>query len=144
MLGIEPEIVRDYVNDGRVRLVFWPVLNHGDPSVYSTLTAHCIGLQDADLFWEAHEDLFERQRELWSATRDDFVNTAVQLGADQAQFEQCYDDGAALAQVLELDAIRKERGIFGQPIFDIDGQLLGGAPPYELFAQALDDVLATK
>lgn len=144
MLGTEPELVRNYVDNGRVRLVFWPVLNHGDPSVYATLTAHCIGLQDAALFWDAHATLFERQRELWSATRDDFVNTAVQLGVDQAAFEQCYDDGTALAEVLALDVARKERGIFSQPVFDIAGTLVGGALPYELFSAALDEALANR
>jgi hypothetical protein len=41
--------------------------------------------------------------------------------------------------VLELDALRRERGIFSQPTFDINGNVQGGAPRFEIFAALLDD-----
>ncbi len=142
MLGTEPEVIQNYVETGQIKIVFWPVLNHGDPSVYATLTAQCVGLQDADKFWDAHELLFLSQRDLWRADRDYFVDTAVSLGIDQAAFEACYDDGSALDQVLQLDDLRKERGIFGQPYFDIAGTLFGGAPSFTNFAEVVDPLLA--
>lgn len=144
MLGTEPQLIADYVEDGRVRLVFWPVLNHGDPSVYATLTAHCIGQQNADAFWDVHNLLFENQRELWSASRDYYVNVATSLGVDQAAFERCYDDGTGLAEVLALDEARKQRGVYGQPTFELEDTLYGGAPPYEVFTEMLDAALANQ
>lgn len=138
MLGTEPEIIANYVETGRVKLVFWPVLNHGDPSVYSTLTAECLGQQDPDLFWAGHAYLFEHQNELWGADRDYYVNTAVALGADQATFEACYDGPNGLETVLELDNIRRQRSIFSQPVFDINGEVFVGAQPYESFAAVFD------
>lgn len=138
MLGTEPDIIANYVETGRVKLVFWPVLNHGDPSVYSTLTAECMGQQDPDLFWVAHASLFENQSDLWRADRDYYVNTAVSLGADQAQFEACYDGPDGIATVLALDDIRRQRGIFSQPIFDINGETFVGAQPYDSFAAVFD------
>ena len=143
MLGTEPQVVQEYVETGKVKLVFWPVLNHNEPSVYSTLTAHCVGRQDPDKFWDVHETLFTNQGDLWRADRDYFVNTAVAAGADQAAFELCYDDQGALDEVLNLDAIRRQRGIAGQPMFDIAGTVYGGAPPYESFAEVLDAALQT-
>lgn len=140
MLGTEPDIVANYVENGQVKIVFWPVLNHGDPSLYSTLASECAGQQDSDLFWTMHEYLYENQSALWGANRDYYVNTAVQLGANQADFEACYDGQDGLATVMELDALRRERGIFSQPIFDINGQLLAGAQPYDTFAQAFDSL----
>lgn len=137
MLGTEPEIIRDFVVTGQVKLVFWPVINHGNPSVYSTVTAECAGQQNPDLFWSVHKYLFENQRDLWGADRDYFVNAAVALGADQATFEACYDSAEALAQVMELDNGRRERGIFSQPQFDINGRVFVGAQRYEAFAQAI-------
>ncbi len=141
MLGTEPQVVQEYVQTGKVKLVFWPVLNHNDPSVYSTLTAHCVGSQDPDKFWDVHETLFLNQTELWRADRDYFVNTAVAAGADQAAFELCYDDPDALDEVLSLDDIRRQRGIASQPMFDIAGTVYGGAPPFESFAEVLDFAL---
>ena len=69
---------------------------------------------------------------------------AVAAGVDQAAFEACYDDQGALDEVLELDAIRRQRGIAGQPMFDIAGTVYGGAPPFESFAEVLDAVLASQ
>ncbi len=138
MLGTEPDIIANYVETGRVKLVFWPVLNHGDPSVYSTLAAECMGQQDPDLFWVAHQYLFENQSALWGADRDYYVNTAVALGADQATFEACYDGPKGLETVLELDNIRRQRSIFSQPVFDINGEVFVGAQPYENFAAVFD------
>ncbi len=142
MLGTEPEVVENYVQAGQVKIVFWPVLNHGNPSVYATLAAHCVGLQDPNKFWDVHELLFENQRDLWGADRDYFVNTAVSVGVEQTAFETCYDDGAVLEQVMALDAIRKERGIYGQPYFDIAGTIYGGAPSFEDFSVVVDPLLA--
>ncbi len=141
MLGTEPQVVQEYVQTGKVKLVFWPVLNHNDPSVYSTLTAHCVGRQDPDKFWDVHETLFLNQADLWRADRDYFVNTAVAAGVDQTAFELCYDDPAALTEVLKLDDIRLQRGIASQPMFDIGGTIYGGAPSFESFAELLDFAL---
>jgi protein-disulfide isomerase len=138
VLGTEPDIIANYVETGRVKLVFWPVLNHGDPSLYSTLTVECMGQQSPDLFWVAHEYLFANQADLWRADRDYYVNTAVSLGADQAQFEACYDGPDGIATVLALDDIRRQRSIFSQPIFDINGEIFVGAQPYEDFAAVFD------
>ena len=141
MLGTEPQIIQEYVQTGRVKLIFWPVLNHNNPSVYATLTAHCVGKQDAEKFWDVHERLFTNQGELWQADRDYFISAAVSSGVDRTAFEQCYDDQGALDEVLNLDAIRKQRGIANQPMFDIAGTIYGGAPSYESFAQVLDAAL---
>lgn len=121
---------------GQVKLVFWPVLNHGNPSVYSTVTADCAGRQNPDFFWALHKYLFENQDDLWGADRDYYVETAVSFGVDQAEFEACYD-GVGLEPVLELDNIRRQRGIFSQPQFDINGTILVGAQPYDIFSEVI-------
>lgn len=142
MLGTEPEIIRDYVVTGQVKLVFWPVLTYGNPSLYSAHAAHCAGQQNPDFFWALHKALFENQRDLSRADRDYFVQTAVAFGANQADFETCYDDPAALEEVRQLDNIRRQRGIFSHPQFDINGRILVGAQPYNVFAQAIDAALS--
>ena len=144
MLGIEPQLIADYVAAGQVNIVFWPVLNHGNPSVYSTLTAECAGKQDPALFWAAHALLFERQNDLWPADRDYYVSLAESLGADRAAFEACYDGGDGLAQVMALDKARLARGIFGQPTFDVNGQVFAGLQSYETFQAAIDAALSSE
>lgn len=141
MLGTEPQIITDYVQTGRVKLVFWPVLNHGNPSLYSTATAECVAQQSTDAFWQIHHQLFTNQADLWSADRDYYVNAARSVGVDQATFETCYDSGAGVAYVMDLDAVRRNRGIFNQPVFDLNGQLFYGAQSYDTFAAAINSYL---
>ena len=126
MLTLEPEIIANYVDSGQAKLVFWPVLNHGNPSLYSTITMECVGQQGIDLAWAMHGYLFDNQSSLWRAERDFYVAAATEVGADQAAFESCYDGEDALQTVLNLDFIRRERGITGQPFFDVNGIVLGG------------------
>ena len=139
MLGTEPQIIETYVNSGQIKIVFWPVLNHGNPSVYSTLTAECMGQQNPDLFWTAHKYLFEHQDDLWGAGRDYFVSTAVGLGADQVQFEACYDGTDGLATIMELDELRRsEWSVYSQPTFDINGSRFFGALPFTDFQEIIE------
>ena len=141
MLGTQPDIIREYVETGQVKIVFWPVLNHGDPSVYATLTSECVGRQNAAAFWQVHEQLYENYSELWGATRDYFVDIAVSVGADRAAFEACYDS-EGLETVMALDALRRERGIYSQPVFDINGQIFAGAGSFEAFSVMIEEALA--
>lgn len=138
MLDTEPQIIENYVKTGQVQIVFWPVLNHGNPSTFSTLTAECVAQQSTDLFWVVHERLFENLSELWSADREYYVNLAVEVGADQATFEACYDGPAGLEQILELDAIRRERGVYSQPIFDANGEVFGGYQQFDFYVELFD------
>lgn len=135
MLGAEKEIVPNYVDTGQVRLVYWPMLDHGQASVNAHAAADCVGRQDVDAFWEIHDQFYVDQGALFRADRDYFVQAAVNAGLDQAAFEACYDSGEAHARVNELDAIRRERGIFSRPSFDINGQLLIGSQPFSVYEE---------
>jgi protein-disulfide isomerase len=130
------------VDSGEAKIVFWPVLNHGDPSVYSTLAGECVARQDIDAFWALHDYLFRNQGDLWSAGRDYYVEAAAAVGADPDMFGRCYDDGDALDHVLELDETRRARGIFTQPVFDVNGEIFYGSQSLDVFAQVIDAALA--
>lgn len=140
MLGTEPQILADYVETGQVTGVFWPVLNHGNPSVYATLTAVCVGRQDPQLFWDMHHYLFQNQSELWAADRDYYIEAAAGIGADEAAFTACYDGPDGIAEVTALDALRRERGIYSQPTFVVNDTLFAGAAAYETFAELFDSL----
>lgn len=142
MLGTEPDIVANYVEMGLVKVIFWPVLNHGNPSVYSTLTAECVGQQSVETFWEVHHVLFENQPDLWGANRDYYVQTAVAAGVDQTTFEACYDDPDNLAQVQKLDEIRRQWGVYSQPTFDVNGRVFVGAQPFNVFEEVIQAALS--
>ena len=141
MLGTEDDLVANFVETGQVRLIFWPVINHGQPSVNATLAAHCVGAQDPALFWPMHRRLFEEQAALWRADLGFFIDAAAAVGADSDAFTACYGSQEALDTVFALDDIRQERGIFGQPFFDINGELLGGSQSFEVFTRVIEGKL---
>ncbi len=135
MLGAEPEIIDNYVEQGQVRIVFWPMLDHGNASLNAHAAADCVGRQDVDAFWMIHDQFFRDQGRLWQADRDYFVNAAVATGIDKGAFEACYDSGIGHATVTELDSIRRNLGVWNRPTFTINGQLLVGSQPFEIFEQ---------
>ena len=138
MLGAEPEIIANYVDQGLVRLVFWPMLDHGNASLNAHAAADCVGRQSADAFWVVHDQFFTNQDDLWQADRDYFVAAAVATGVDQATFEECFDSGTGHATVTELDSIRRGLGVFNRPTFDINGRLLIGSQPFSVFSDYIE------
>lgn len=141
MLGAQLQLIERYVDPRQVKLIFWPVLNYGEPSVRAAVAVECVARQNMDAFWELHHYLFENQADLWRADHDYFVQAATDVGADPQQFAACFDDGEARQHVLALDEERQARGVFSQPVFDIGGERLYGSQSFDIFAQAIDAAL---
>ena len=145
MLAVEPEIIDKYVRQGQVKLVFRAVLNHGERSIRTSEAAACAGLQGQ--FWQLHELLFQRQREVPRGGGDAIVAGMQQFAAvlpdlDQAAFSTCLTERTTFQHVQATDAEQRTRGIVRQPIFDISGpggsQRLVGLPSVEALSAALD------
>ena len=141
MLGAEREIIANEVAARQVRLVFWPMLDLGPNSLNAATTAFCAGEQDPAAFWAAHDTLFANQGEVYGADRQYFVDVAAGLGLDATAFAACYDGETVRDLIAALDAARREAGIFNRPTFDLNGQRLIGAQPYDTFAAAISGLL---
>jgi predicted DsbA family dithiol-disulfide isomerase len=85
--------------------------------------------------------MFEELSSLYTADRDYYMSQAEAVGVDTELFADCYDSGRGVEQVLALDQIRLERGIYGQPTFDLNGMIALGAIPIEAFRDAIDQQL---
>ncbi len=140
MLAVEPELLENYVQTGRIRLVFRPVLNHGDLSLIASEAAACAAEQGQ--FRQMHALLFERQDALWNAgvaglpaLMQGYVE---ELGMDRPAFDGCVAAGEARALVQALDAEQRERGIRSQPIFELGEQRLVGFQSFETFQRLID------
>ena len=145
MLAVEPVIIDKYVRPGQVKLVFRAVLNHGERSIRTSEAAACAGLQGQ--FWQLHELLFQRQREVPRGDGNALVAGMRQFAAtlpdlDQAAFATCLTERTTLEHVQATDAEQRTRGIVRQPIFEISGpggtQRLVGLPSVEALSAALD------
>ncbi len=145
MLAVEPAIIDKYVRQGQVKLVFRAVLNHRERSIRTSEAAACAGLQGQ--FWQMHELLFQRQREVPRGDDAALVAGMLQFaaalpGLDQAAFSTCMTERTTLQHVQATDAEQRQRGIRSQPIFDISGpggsQRLVGLPSVEALSAAID------
>ncbi|GAB4428971.1 MAG: thioredoxin domain-containing protein [Anaerolineae bacterium] len=140
MLSAEPQIKETYVKTGLVKLIFAPVLNHGDRSLQTHQAAECAA--DQGRFWDMHNILFENQQAMFGGDVQATVKQlAAQNGFDTAAFNACLDEQRTLARVQAQDEIRKARGIRGQPVFDINGSYLIGAQPYDVYATVINESL---
>jgi protein-disulfide isomerase len=136
VLGTEPQLKETYIKTGQVRLIFNPVLSHGSYSEQAHLAAECAAEQGQ--FWEIHDLLFENQDALWGDTRAVVEELAASLGLDIEQFNTCMDDQRYLDLIYSQDQLRQAAGIWGQPVFDIEGDRLFGAQPFEMFQEIIE------
>jgi protein-disulfide isomerase len=141
VLGAEREIISNYVNTGEVKLVFWPMLDHGNNSLNAHAAADCIGRQSVEAFWSVHDHFFANQRELWGAERSYFIDAAAGAGVDQIIFAAFYYNRIGHETVTELDKIRRDLGILNRPTFDINGTYIIGAQPFIFFSEYIESIL---
>ncbi len=141
-----PQIKANYIDTGLVRYVFkdFPLTNIHPQAVLAAEAARCAGAQDADAYLTMHGLLFANQQ-AWSGQSNAaelFTGYAIDAGLDGEAFAACLESGTYEAAV-EADLEEGVRlGVTGTPAFFLNGQLLSGAQPFDVFAQAIDQLVA--
>jgi len=129
-----------YVKSGQVKLVFNPILDHGDRSVQAHQAAECAAEQGR--FWALHDLLFERQGELWRGDIRQTIKTlAAELDLNQEQFNACIDEQRYVASVTAQDQHRRALGIRTRPTLDINGQLVIGPQSFDVLQSVIEPLL---
>lgn len=140
MLGTEPQLEQNYVKTGQVKLVFNPMIDLGEGSRQAHQAAACAGEQGK--FWAMHDLLFENQGALYSGdVRQVSKELAAQLPLDTAQFNTCLDEQRTAELVQSQEDRRRQLGIRTRPTFDVNGQLIVGGQPFEVFQTAIEPLL---
>ena len=140
-----PALEREYVNSGKVRWVFvnFPLPMH--PNATPAAEVAMCGAQQGK-FWPIHDLLFKHQ-EVWAPLKEPaefMLSLADSVGADRAQLTSCVE-GKQTRRIIETDAMGAARaGATSTPTFYIEGGLLVGAYPIEVFRQILDSVYTAK
>jgi len=136
-----PTVARVLATYGeRIRFVYrnYPLAIHPNARPAAE-AAQCANEQGQ--FWPYHDRLFAAPDKLSTA---DLKQTAADLGMDAARFNRCVDEHAYQSTV-EADArAGADAGVTGTPAFFINGRMLSGAQPYEVFARVIDEELALK
>jgi len=133
-----PQIVKEYVETGKVKLVFrdFPLGFHPQAQK-SAEAAECAGEQNK--YWDMHDKLF---KDGVSGGVSSFKQYAKDLGLDSAKFNDCLDSGKMASEVAKDMQEGSAAGISGTPGFIINGQLVSGAQPFSVFQQIIEVELA--
>ncbi len=120
-----------------VRFVYrdYPIL--GPDSVTGALAGECAA--DQGVFWEFHDLVYANQQDL---SMDAFTTYATDLGMDVDAFIACIDAEETTARVQRDYSAGQELGVSGTPTFFVNGRMLVGAQPYDVFADYIDEELA--
>lgn len=143
-----PQLVSDYVNTGKVKIVFkgYPVL--GQDSYSAALAERGIWATYPGQFYEWHKQMFEKQdaeNSGWG-NRQDILALAKSLGMDSDKLDKLIVANAAANQ-KDLQADLEEGqayGVTGTPSFMIGKKLIVGSVPYAQIKAAVDVVLNGK
>lgn len=143
----EPQIVQDYVDAGKVVLVFKHFPIFGPDSVTAGMASMCA--QEQGKFWEFHDHLYQNQgteNSGW-ANADNMKKFASALGLDREQFDSCLDSEKYKTYVEGDLAFASSLGFPGTPSFVVmngDGsnpEGMVGAQPYTSFKTVIDKKL---
>jgi protein-disulfide isomerase len=142
-----PQILKDYVDSGKVKYVFRDMpLDFHKNAFKAAEATHCAAEQGR--FWEMHDRLFGNQTNL---AAEDLPKHAAALQLNGSLFQQCLDSGRYATDIKNDIAVAGNVGITGTPSFLIgvvqpDSKVkvmkkLVGAKSYADFKSAIDSLL---
>ncbi len=145
-LETHPQLVREYVETGKVRVVFinLPISDIHPNAVPAAEFGLCAAR--AGRFWDAHRLLF-RHQSAWGPLADPgpfLITLADSLGISREETVRCLEDPAITAAVRQEGEGSVRAGARSTPTFYIEGGLLVGAQPISVFRPILDSIYAER
>ena len=134
-----PLLDKKYISTGKVRFIYRHFAVFGKPSEVAAQAAECAGEQAK--FWEYHDKLFASAGSPLAFTDGKLKGYAKELGLKSQAFDQCLDSGKHLKKVESETTIASLLGARGTPAFLLNGQLIVGAQPFEVFESLIEEEL---
>ena len=146
-LNTKPDIVSNYIDTGKVNLIFMDIAFLGKDSIPASIATYCAGEQGK--YWDYHSFLYSNQMSIdngW-ANSDSLKGYAYNLGLNMDMFVSCLDSDKYLKRVQFNTEEAQNNGVTGTPAFFIGNDKLGytkvsGVKPYQSFQTVLDEALA--
>ncbi|MGQ0637930.1 MAG: DsbA family protein [Nitrososphaerota archaeon] len=142
----EPDIVKNYVETGKVKMIFKDFTIIGQDSINAAHAAHCA--QEVGKFWEFHDILYNNwtgENNGW-ASPSNISGFAKQLGLDEEDFKSCMTEARYVSVIKASYSDAQTLGLTGTPGFIIIGPensitKISGAQPYEVFEEIFNSML---
>ena len=143
---IEGDIITNYVETGKVKIIFKDYNIIGSDSVNASHGAHCA--KDQGMFWEYHDILYSNwtgENNGW-ASPENLILFAEKINLDMDKWVKCMDEKPHSKTILTSNEDAKKLQLTGTPAFFVissDGQVskLFGAQPFEVFERVFDEKL---
>lgn len=143
MLNVHKDIVDNYVNEGKVRLLYKHFIRN-DEDMRAALGAECAGDQNPELFFQyiyyfySYSDILDGDEYI----SDDRLRYYAEIsGANMAEWDSCVDNQEFSERINAQTQEAKDKGYRGTPTFDItDSPRIKGAVNFEAFEYAFDNV----
>jgi protein-disulfide isomerase len=144
--SIEKDIVKNYVDTGKVKIIFKDYNIIGEDSVIASQGAHCAN--DQGLFWEYHDILYSNwtgENNGW-ASSENLAIFAQQIDLNMNKWSECMKKGSHSQIILKSNDDARTLELTGTPAFFIinsEGKVtkLFGAQPFEVFKKIFDNQL---
>ena len=144
--SIEEDIIKNYVETGKVKIIFKDYNIIGPDSVKASLGAHCA--KEQGLFWEYHDILYSNwtgENNGW-ASGTNLANFAQEIDLNMNKWSECMIQQKHSQTILNSNDDAKTLGLTGTPAFFIinsEGKVtkLVGAQPFEIFKTTFDNIL---
>jgi len=119
--GTIDQLKREYIDTGKVRLVFFemPLAQHAN-AMPAAMAARCAGQQDA--YWGMHDALFGNQAS-WAGVSDPselFAGYAQDLGLHEGRFQRCMTSEQTRSRVEDSLAVAKQLRVASTPTVIVD------------------------
>ena len=146
-VNTKPMIMRDYIETGKVNLVFVDFAFLGKDSPKASQATYCA--DDQNMYWEYHNSLYNSQESKidsgW-ANSERLKAFAFNLNLDMELFNECLDSEKYSKRVQYNSQQARDNGVRGTPGFfivdsDFNQKQISGAQPFSVFKKILDSMI---
>jgi len=142
----ENDILKNYVETGKVRMIFKDYNIIGPDSITASHGAHCAN--DQELFWEYHDILYSNwtgENNGWASSKN-LAKFAQEIGLDMDKWSECMVNETYSQVILASNGDARTLGITGTPAFFVigpDGKTtpIFGAQPFVVFENIFETEL---
>lgn len=150
-----PQIKKNYVDTGKVVYVFrdYPLSFHNPNATDQAIAGECVQeIGGNKKYFDFHSEVFTQTTSNKGLSKDKLYDIAEEIGVDSKDFKSCLDSEKYSGEVQDDLNAGANVGIDGTPGFvvgllneesnEVDGKLVVGAQPYQVFEEAIEEQLS--
>ncbi|MBY0415812.1 MAG: DsbA family protein [Bdellovibrionales bacterium] len=132
------ELEKKYGNKIKIAFKHYPLPFHAQARLAAEASM-CANEQGVKFFWKMHDAMFADQSKL---DKDNLIATAKKAGVKEADFKTCLEAGKFKTRIDADVTEGQNLGVKSTPTFFVNGKLISGAQPIEVFSEVIDGELA--